>query len=138
MTFDMLPNKIKSKQSKTAPSLWPECGDSFELNEFYRLYSSCGGEIGGAFIFFWSAEEIADYEPFRADIYPDTWRIFGSDGGGTYFGFSNNEGKIHFFSCDPIDPRGSVTWLGRWPDFIRLVSKAKYVCFKDDGLQNGS
>lgn len=127
MMFDMLPNKVNRERSKLAVTLWPACGNSFELNKFYETYESCGGEIGEAYIFFWSAQEIAEYEPFKVELYPASWKIFGCDGGGTYFGFSNDQNKQHFFSCDPIDPKGSVTWLGAWPDFIRRVSNAKYV-----------
>jgi len=125
--FDMLPQKVCKEPSEMATLLWPECGNSFELNIFYKMYKSCGGKIGEAYIFFWSAEEIAEYEPLRIDMYPATWKIFASDGGGTNFGFRVNENKIDFLSCDPIDPTESVTWLGTWPDFIRRVSKANYV-----------
>ena len=127
MTFDMLPNKVNREPSLMAATLWPECGSSFELNIFYERYESCGGEVGESFIFLWSAQEIAEYESLRAKLYPATWKIFGGDGGGTYFGFSNDKNKRHFFSCDPIDPKGSVTWLGEWPEFIQRVSNAKYV-----------
>ncbi|MDX8352744.1 hypothetical protein [Cognatiyoonia sp. IB215182] len=127
MTFDMLPNKIMREPSNLAAPVWPDCGKAFELNEFYRLYESCGGEIGQAYIFFWSTKEIAEYEPIRVECYPATWRIFASDGGGWYFGFCDETDKPRFFSCDPVDPTGSVTWLGPWPEFIQLVSKANYV-----------
>jgi len=81
MTFDMLPNKIKREPSKVASPEWPDFGNAFELNEFYRLYESCAGEMGEGYIFFWSTEEIADYEPTRVEFYPATWRIFASNGG---------------------------------------------------------
>jgi hypothetical protein len=110
-----------------AELLWPEFGNSFELNIFYKVYETCGGEIGEAYIFFWSAKEIKEYEPLRAEMYPSNWRIFGDDGGGTCFGFSDKEKRINFFSCDPIDATGSVTWLGAWPEFIRRVRNANYV-----------
>ena len=127
MTFDMLPNKIVRKPSRLATAVWPDCGKAFELNEFYRLYESSGGEIGEAYIVFWSTKEIEDYEPIRTEMYPATWKIFASDGGGTYFGFCDEAYKPHFFSCDPIDPMGSVTWLGLWPEFIPRLSMANYV-----------
>ena len=127
MIFDMLPNKIKKEPSKMATMVWPDFGKSFELNEFYRLYESCGGEVGKAYIFFWSTKEIVEFEPLRSELYPSAWRIFASDGGGSYFGFSDEDGKPHFFSCDPIDPMGSVTWLGLWPEFIPRLSMANYV-----------
>lgn len=127
MTFDMLPNKIVRDPSKLTTPVWPDCGKAFELNEFYRLYDSCGGKIGEAYIFFWTTKEITEYEPIRGECYPATWKIFASDGGGSYFGFSNEGDTPHFFSCDPVDPAGSVTWLGLWPEFIRRVSTASYV-----------
>lgn len=127
MTFDMLPHKVKRDPSKMASTMWPDCGNSFELNLFYEKYESCEGEIGEAFIFFWSAQEIEEYEPLRVEMYPATWKVFGGDGGGTYFGFCNDRNKRRFFSCDPIDPKGSVTWLGEWSEFIRRVGNAEYV-----------
>lgn len=127
MTFDMLPNKIMREPSKLASLVWPDCGQDFELKDFYRLYESCAGEIGEAYIIFWSTEEIAEYEPVRVELFPANWRIFASDGGGSYFGFSDEADKPQFFSCDPVDPTGSVTWLGPWPDFIQRVSTAHYV-----------
>jgi len=127
MTFDMLPNKIMREPSKLATPMWPVFGKAFELNEFYRLYEYCGGEIGDAYIFIWSTKEIEEFEPIRVEYYPATWRIFASDGGGSYFGFSDEDDNPRFFSCDPVDPIGSVTWLGRWPEFIQRVSKADYL-----------
>jgi hypothetical protein len=127
MTFEILPNKILRESSKMATLVWPDCGKEFELNEFYQLHESCGGEIGDAYIFFWSTKEIADYEPIRVAFYPATWKILASDGGGSYFGFSDEDEKARYFSCDPVDPIGSVTWLGLWPEFIQHVSQANYV-----------
>lgn len=127
MNFDMLPNKIIREPSKLASPVWPNCGATFELNEFYRLYETCGGEIGEAYIFFWSTKEIAEYEPIRVEFYPATWRIFASDGGGSCFGFTDEDDNPRFFSCDPVDPTGSVTWLGLWAEFIQRVKTANYV-----------
>ncbi len=127
MTFDMLPNKVLRQRPNLATPVWPECGAAFELNEFYRLYETCGGEIGDAYIFFWSTEEIAEYESIRAELYPATWKVFASDGGGSYFGFNTEAGHPRFFSCDPIDPTRSVSWLGLWPEFIQRVITANYI-----------
>lgn len=125
--FAMLPQKIEKRLSENSADLWPDCGESFELNIFYNSYESCGGEIGKGFIYFWSIKEIIEYEPLRAEMYPTAWKLFGGDGCGTYFGFCCSKNEITFFSCDPIDPTGSVTWLGTWPEFIRRVSQGNYV-----------
>ncbi|MEP4196477.1 MAG: hypothetical protein ABJL99_12675 [Aliishimia sp.] len=135
--FDMLPQKLERRHSKNSAILWPECGSSFELNIFYRRYESCGGEIGEGFIFCWSAKEIMEYESLRTDIYPNSWKIFGGDGGGTHFGFCQSETGIFFFSCDPIDPTGSVTWLGAWSEFIQRVSQGSCIDFNSDEKQSG-
>ena len=121
--FGMLPHKIERRPSDSSADLWPEYGATFELNIFYRIYESCGGEIGDGHIFCWSANEIKEYETRRSESFPTTWMIFGGDGGGTYFGFADKGNGISFFSCDPIDPTGSVTWLGSWSDFIRCVGQ---------------
>lgn len=126
MIFQKLPNKVAHSSTIEVKDLWPEFGEAFELNIFYRKYKTAEGEIGESYIQFWTANEINDYERIRIDMFGEENKFFASDGGGTYFGFKNSDAGIVFFSCDPIDFDGSIKMLGSWTDFIRCLEDGAY------------
>lgn len=126
MTFEKLPNKKVRTVPVELKDLWPELGQSFELNTFYQKYESSSGEIGESYIQIWTVEEIKEYESINADMSNRENKLFGSDGGGTYFGFKRSKNGILFFSCDPIDLEGSINLLGSWLEFIRCLEEGDY------------
>ena len=126
MTFEELPNKKKRTDPLENECLWPEFGQLFELNAFYRKYQSSEGDIGEGYIKLWTVEEIKEYETISADMFDRENKVFGGDGGGTYFGFKRGENGILFFSFDPIDLEGSINILGTWLEFICCLKEGDY------------
>ncbi len=126
MTIEILPNKTVRSSIVEGKDLWPEFGEAFELNGFYRKYETAEGEIGESYIQLWTASEIDEYDAISSYMFSKENKLFASDGGGTYFGFKNSDSGVLFFSCDPIDLDGSINILGSWSDFIRSLESGDY------------
>jgi len=48
--FDQMSNKHPRGEYPNVGLLWPELGNSFELNEFYERYSSAEGWLGEGYL----------------------------------------------------------------------------------------
>jgi len=124
-TLDKLPNK--KAQVSDVSNAWPEFDDTFELNEFYRSFSSAEGWLGDSYIIVWSRKEIEDFRIHINEAYPKKYHFFGSDGGGTQFGFFVKNGVVSYVSAPNIGGEEDIRVLGSWDEMISCVEKCDYI-----------
>lgn len=122
--FDEIPNK---KPGIETSDCWPELGASFSLNLFYRQFDGAEGWVGDSYFAMWSRQEINDFRDPNLEAYPRKYNFFGSDGGGTQFGFFVADAGIQFCSAPDIGGEEDIRVLGNWQEFISSVSHNDYI-----------
>ena len=83
--------------------------------EFLRQHNGGEGFIGGNYVIFWKAEELADFNrEYEVDAYAPGILLFGSDGGGEGYGFdTQTEGM----------PIVRIPFIGMERRYAKLVAK---------------
>ena len=111
--FEDIPNK---KLGENTSNQWPVLGASFLLNAFYRQFDGAEGWLGDSYFTMWSRKE-----------YPNRYCFFGSDGGGTQFGFFVADEGVEFCSAPDIGGEEDIRNLGGWEQFIASVKANDYI-----------
>ena len=122
--FEEIPNK---KPGEEVNDHWPELGASFPLNAFYRKFDGAEGWLGDGYFTMWSRKEICDFRVPNLEAYPERYSFFGSDGGGTQFGFIVTNGGVQFCSAPDIGGEEDVRILGDWQEFISSIKASDYI-----------
>lgn len=125
--FELIPNKQPLEVLSTQKDFWPELGQKFELNEFYREFCSAEGWIGETYLIIWKISEILEFREASIDFYPEKYTFFASNGGGTQFGFVVNDGKVDFISAPDIGDESDIRILGGWSDFLKSLQLGDYI-----------
>ncbi|KNY30911.1 hypothetical protein [Agrobacterium sp. SUL3] len=125
--FDAIPNKKPIDSDRDVGDVWPEYGNRCELNQFFRQFVSAEGWLGEGYLAIWSKEEISKFRRGTVEAYGDKFRFFASDGGGTQFGFYEQNGEILYVSAPDIGSISDMRILGNWSDFLNAVSNADYI-----------
>ena len=125
--FESIPNKRPAEADKAMTNLWPELGDQFELNQFYSRFDGAEGWIGNGYLAFWTRKEVENFREPILEAYPEKYRFFASDGGGTQFGFFAKNGCISFVSAPDIGGEEDVRVLGSWDQFLEMVETGDYI-----------
>lgn len=125
--FGSLPNKRTANTDEPPVNLWPELGDDFELNQFYRRYDGAEGWLGDGYLAVWTRQEVKDFREPNLEAYPATYCFFASDGGGTQFGFFSENGSVSFVSAPDIGGEEDVRVLGSWAQFLELIAAGDYI-----------
>lgn len=122
--FSDLPNKKLGGQTT---DVWPDLGESFVLNSFYHQFDGAEGWLGDSFFAVWSRQEIIEFRPKIMEAYPEKYHFFGSDGGGTKFGFILDSGNVVFCPAPDIGDEEDIRALGNWDEFIQSVKQSDYI-----------
>ena len=125
--FDIIPNKRPVDADEVTTNFWPDFGDGFELNQFYRCYDGAEGWLGEGYLAVWSRREIQNFREPIMEAYPDRYHFFASDGGGTQFGFVSQNDQILFVSAPDIGSEEDIRILGNWTQFLRSVETGDYI-----------
>lgn len=122
--FDEIPNK---KLGTDASDCWPALGNSFPLNLFYRQFDGAEGWIGDSYFAMWSRKEISEFRGPNLEAFPSKYNFFGSDGGGTQFGFFVTDDGIQFCSAPDIGGEEDIRVLGDWNAFVSSIRHSDYI-----------
>ncbi|WP_299073321.1 hypothetical protein [uncultured Paraglaciecola sp.] len=125
--FENIPNKSLVQLNTASSDLWPELGEAFVLNQFYRSYSRAEGWLGNGYIAIWTQDEVQNFQEANLGAYPDKYHFFASDGGGTQFGFFIKNDTVSFVSAPDIGDEEDVRVLGNWEQFLKLVTAGDYI-----------
>ena len=61
------------------------------------------------------------------DAFSEKYHFFGSDGGGTQFGFFAENGAITFVSAPDIGNADDIRLLGSWDEFLNYLENGEYI-----------
>lgn len=125
--IEIIPNKRRVDVSTAASVPWPDLGENFVLNQFYKNYSGAEGWLGEAYLVVWGPEEALDFRGPNSEVYPDKYQFFASDGGGTQFGFFVSDDNATYVSAPNIGGEEDIRVLGEWQDFIHAIEAADYI-----------
>lgn len=125
--FQSIPNKQHVESGVVQADLWPELGENFVLNQFYRQYVSAEGWIGDGYLALWTREEVRNFRGPNLEAYPGKYHFFASDGGGSQFGFLVENDKISFVSAPDIGDEEDIRILGNWSRFLKCVEAGDYI-----------
>ncbi|NKI61942.1 hypothetical protein HCG46_26945 [Labrenzia sp. PO1] len=126
-SFDVIPNKRPEQNGGLAADVWPELGEDFVLNQFYRNYSGAEGWLGEGYFAVWTRQEISKFKEPNFLAYPEEFHFFASDGGGTQFGFFVRDGEVLFLSAPDIGGKNDIRILGKWPDLLKAIKLGDYI-----------
>nr|WP_299498408.1 hypothetical protein [uncultured Rhizobium sp.] len=126
-SLDDISKKRNVQIAEQVSDLWPEHGQGFELNQFYRKYYGADGWLGSGYLAIWTQEEVLSFRDANPGVYPDRYHFFASDGGGTQFGFFSKDGEISFVSAPDIGGEDDIRVFGSWNDFLRAVARGEYI-----------
>ena len=127
ISFEKIPNKLPVGDACKAQSPWPNLGQGFALNQFYRQYSSAEGWLGEEYLAIWSVGEILEFRTSSSLMYPENYNFFGSNGSGTQFGFIIEDKGVLFISAPDIGDIDDVRVNGSWEDLIRAIENSEYI-----------
>ena len=125
--FDCIPNKRSKSAEPADVDVWPELADQLEINLFYRRYASAEGWLGEGYVMIWPRDDIAAFCSANVGTYPDKYKFFGSNGGGTQFGFYEDRGVVVYVAAPDIGHKGDIKILGNWHNFTECVSRNEYI-----------
>ncbi|MCX2722337.1 hypothetical protein [Roseibium salinum] len=125
--FDVIRKKRPVENAGEVSDIWPELGKDFELNQFYRRYSSAEGWLGEGYLAVWTQQEVSNLREPNLVAYPEKYHFFASDGGGTQFGFLVEDGEISFVSAPDIGGEDDIRIFGNWQDFLKAVELGDYI-----------
>ncbi len=124
ISFNEFPNKRSGGQTT---DVWPDLGAEFMLNRFYRHFDGAEGWLGDSFLTVWSRQEVIQFRSPNREAYPEKYHFFGSNGGGTQFGFVCDNGGVEFCSAPDIGGEEDIRFLGDWVGFIQSLRDADYI-----------
>lgn len=127
INFDRIPNKRLLEPVNEVLDLWPELGQDFELNQFYRRYSCAEGWLGEGYLAIWTKQEVEKFKEANVEAYSEKYIFFASDGGGNQFGFFVEDGEVSFISAPDIGDDGDIRILGNWCKFLRALEIGDYI-----------
>jgi len=125
--FDRIPNKRPADPHRAIQNVWPELGDKFALNKFYRHYDDAEGWLGDGYFAVWTPKELQCFREPNLEAYPDNFHFFASDGGGTQFGFLVDNDQVSFLSAPDIGSEEDVRILGDWEQFLNSIETGDYI-----------
>lgn len=122
--FELIPGKVVGGHSDP---VWPEWPKDMILNKFYEEYNGSEGWLENGYLCIWTRSEIADFAGSLAEQFGRDLAFFGSDGGGTMFGFRKIENECVFLSCPDIGEKSDIRELGSWNDFLSALTSNDYI-----------
>jgi hypothetical protein len=126
-SFSLLPNKVLNETGIKGLEVWPELGQDFVLNQFYRVFQSAEGWLGERYVILWTKAQVLAFNDEDLLVYPSKYKFFASDGGGNKFGFFVQEHDLFFVAAPNLGSEDDIRVLGGWSDFIKAVQTANYI-----------
>ena len=124
--FDEIPNKSRIKNQETT-TLWPELGETCEVNRFYKRFDSASGFIGKGYVQIWSRSFLNTAQDSAAAAYPSKFRFFASDGGGNMFGVTLRRGRPVYLSAPNIGDEYDIRYFENWDALISAIKEFDYI-----------
>ena len=96
--------------------------------DFLREHNGGEGFIGGNYIIFWKAQELADFNrEYEVEKYAPNILLFGSDGGGEAYGFDTQSSAMPIVRIPFIgmERRYATPVAKDFPDLFAKLSKAQ-------------
>jgi len=125
--FEKIPNKVSIAPSGEKQDVWPALSDQLEINLFYREFISAEGWIGSSYFVIWPREDVQRLRSVLTETFTCKYHFFGSNGGGTQFGFFENRGKFIYVSAPDIGNPNDIKQLGSWLEFMDSLMKGDYI-----------
>lgn len=73
------------------------------------------------------SEKSVFFKKCNSECYDTKYHFFGSDGGGTQFGFFMDDGAIEYVSAPNIGSIEDIRVLGNWDQFVSSLEKCDYI-----------
>ncbi|MDN3719664.1 hypothetical protein QW131_11975 [Roseibium salinum] len=126
--FDVIRKKRPVENAGEVSDIWPELGKDFELNQFYRRYSSAEGWLGEGYLAVWTQQEVSNLREPNLVAYPEKvpffcvrrWRD-------AIRIFLVEDGEISFVSAPDIGGEDDIRIFGNWQDFLKAVELGDYI-----------
>ena len=101
--------------------------DQLEINLFYRAFISAEGWIGSSYLMIWPKEDAQRLRLVIAETFTSIYHFFGSNGGGTQFGFFEDRGGFIYVSAPDIGNPNDIKQLGNWREFVDSLMTGDYI-----------